>query len=293
LFCWPQRNEIGLALPPAGGFRKLSVGPTHGCALTTGGRARCWGNPNDGRVSAPRRRFDQIAVGDAHSCGLTRRGRAICWGADQVDQARPPADHLISIAAAGDTTCGLTKHHRAVCWGTLGYVIPRARYRQISPGGRSGCGLTPAGSITCWGSSSAWLPARAGVTDPDAQSPVAVRKCLELQGPATVDPGAAISLTQSGYQAGQLVQVIVGPVQFGDATAHMQVIRQRMRIGQGGRMVLRFHFPAHDVLNFGDGHPIENPWADGQLAYVSAAVNQPSATGNACAYKQVTIRTAQ
>jgi hypothetical protein len=170
-------------------------------------------------------------------------------------------------------------------------VIPRARYKQISPSGQSGCGLTANGSIACWGSLAGWLPARAGISDRDARTPVALRNCLELKGPATVTPGAPISLSQNGYQPHQLVRVTVGPVQFGDATVHIQVVSQRSRVGKAGRLLLRLRFPAHDVLNFGDGKPVENAWSAGQRAYISAAVNQPSANGNICAYKRVTIHT--
>lgn len=85
-------------------FVSLDVGDNHTCALTTAGRAYCWGEGDWGRlgndsdwdrtapvpVSAPEGgdvlQFASIAVGFYHTCGVATDGKAYCWGYDAWGQ---------------------------------------------------------------------------------------------------------------------------------------------------------------------------------------------------------------
>jgi len=85
-------------------FVSLDVGDNHTCALTTEGRAYCWGEGDWGRlgndsdwdrtapvpVSAPEGgdilQFASIAVGFYHTCGVATDGKAYCWGYDAWGQ---------------------------------------------------------------------------------------------------------------------------------------------------------------------------------------------------------------
>jgi alpha-tubulin suppressor-like RCC1 family protein len=86
-----------------GGLRFTSINPgqDHTCALTSKGRAYCWGANNygqlaDGTVSSSNAngpqpvigglKFASINGGAAHTCALTSRGKAYCWGANYDGQ---------------------------------------------------------------------------------------------------------------------------------------------------------------------------------------------------------------
>ncbi len=81
----------------------VSIGYRHNCALTSAGRAYCWGFPQDGideyggqrynrlRYAASYRQpqpvkgdftFRSIAAGNLHTCALSIAGPAYCWGAN-------------------------------------------------------------------------------------------------------------------------------------------------------------------------------------------------------------------
>ena len=73
------------------GFRQVSAGRYHTCAITTDGFPRCWGNlagtgADYGQVDIPDEyryaQFDSITASWWATCGVTREGRMACWGAD-------------------------------------------------------------------------------------------------------------------------------------------------------------------------------------------------------------------
>jgi alpha-tubulin suppressor-like RCC1 family protein len=84
-------------VPVEGGFHfsDISAGASSTCALTTDGKAMCWGSNNFGQLgvatmsmnftTAPRAVRMPASViaparGELHSCGLTTSGRIWCWG---------------------------------------------------------------------------------------------------------------------------------------------------------------------------------------------------------------------
>ena len=138
-------------------FVRLAAGASHTCALTTQGKALCWGDDSYGQLgddailtgkSIPTavdasglavddKAFVQLASGQRHTCALSAAGKAYCWGRDDygqlgddanlVDKALPTAVQrtglavvtpaLVQIAAAQYHTCGLTGKGKAFCWG--------------------------------------------------------------------------------------------------------------------------------------------------------------------------------
>ena len=134
----------------------MSVGGSHGCAVTVGGRAECWGSNataqlgavttdscgQDGagrprpcsRVPVPvtgETRFAMTSAGVGHTCGLDEEGFAFCWGANTFGQR---GDGLIGEIAAEPIP-----------------VVGALRFRAVSVGLNHTCGHAESGELFCWG----------------------------------------------------------------------------------------------------------------------------------------------
>ncbi|WP_373067224.1 RCC1 domain-containing protein [Gemmatimonas sp.] len=125
----------------------IAAGVTSTCALTTVGRAYCWGGGYPGVGSqlgdsaivssaTPVRvktdsTFAQITVGGSHSCALTAGGTALCWGGNQFGQlgngsVTSSATPIVvsgtlrfaSISASSTTTCAVALSGIGYCWGS-------------------------------------------------------------------------------------------------------------------------------------------------------------------------------
>jgi len=155
-YCWGDNrygqlgdssNFTSRAAPSgvAGGrsYQWLDAGRFHTCAVTTDGRAFCWGNGRAGQLGTgkaylsfwPRRvagglLFRNITSGALHSCGLGTDGRSYCWGANESGQLGdgtttqrlvPTAVHgglaFAHLSGGEAFSCGITTAARAYCWG--------------------------------------------------------------------------------------------------------------------------------------------------------------------------------
>ncbi len=124
-------------------FASVTAGENHTCALTTSGRAWCWGDNAVGEVGdgttttrlVPTEvlttvKFAQVSVNNAFSCGLATSGQAYCWGTNTLGQL-------------GD---GTTQPHP-----TPVPVAGNHVFVEIGTGFGEGCGRTANGEIWCWG----------------------------------------------------------------------------------------------------------------------------------------------
>jgi alpha-tubulin suppressor-like RCC1 family protein len=127
----------------------LSLGDAHACALTSAGRAYCWGAGNGalgaGPVSSSSNpvavlqdtlRFRNITAGYNFTCALTAVGKAYCWGLNSWGQLGT-GDYLARTTPAK--------------------VRGGLAFSDLEAGADYSCGLTlatnttPAGKVYCWG----------------------------------------------------------------------------------------------------------------------------------------------
>lgn len=133
--------------PIATTFKSVVTGGTASCALTSTGRAYCWGSNSGGQLgngstssvsSTPTAvagdlTFESLTLATRarYGCGLRPDGAAYCWGfnsSGQLGDGTANTPHLtpapvlggltfVSLSAGGLHTCGLTVDSLAYCWG--------------------------------------------------------------------------------------------------------------------------------------------------------------------------------
>ena len=142
-----SRIPVAVQMPAGVSFQSIAAGIIHTCALTTKGKAYCWGQGGSGRLgnnsatnsSTPVAvqmpagvSFQYITANGSHTCALTAGGKAYCWGWNSQGQLgnnsttnpstpvavqMPAGVSFQSIAASYYHTCALTTTGQAYCWG--------------------------------------------------------------------------------------------------------------------------------------------------------------------------------
>lgn len=156
-------------------------GQRHSCALSSTGKAQCWGNNESGQLGDNTTdgqdtpvsvvgdfSFSQIAAGDFYTCGVTNSGEALCWGDNDGGQlgdgttsmrtapVRVSGGHSFKLIRTGRAhACGLTRAGAVVCWGRndAGQLGDGSRQSRTSPVRvplpASAAQLAAGGSHTC------------------------------------------------------------------------------------------------------------------------------------------------
>ncbi len=136
---------------------QLSASGWHTCAVTTAGRAYCWGwndgtlgdgttqdrdtpTPVETTTGLTTTNVAAVAAGDEHTCAVTTAGQAYCWGRNELGQlgdgtTAAGGDPAVATPTPVDTTTGLTATNVAA----------------ITSGGYHSCAVTTAGRAYCWG----------------------------------------------------------------------------------------------------------------------------------------------
>lgn len=128
-------------------FVTISAGGLQTCALTSTGKAFCWGSNYYGGLGNPsaareqptpvavstNKNFRSIVSGDARVCAVTFDNEGYCWGqrfgakGEDTMSARTPmlVDATISWQSftppGGSSMCGLALDNKLYCWGILKY----------------------------------------------------------------------------------------------------------------------------------------------------------------------------
>lgn len=101
-----ERLNFGQAVPPGDdGFRQVSVGVHHACAIDVEGNVKCWGAGSQSGCSdgdceqslAPSGAFDQVAAGTYHTCAMRSDRTVACWGAPQSPSMRAVPEALLGV----------------------------------------------------------------------------------------------------------------------------------------------------------------------------------------------------
>lgn len=169
------------------------------CALIEGGRVRCWGDGEFGRLGYGNSEtigddelpweagdvvlpgpLDQLHSGDSFACGLTATD-VFCWG-----------DASLGAVGSGDVEdLGDDELLVALPPVSLGEPISR-----LTVGGRHSCASGPSGQLRCWGAGPA-IGYGTGVVVGDDESPGGV---------GSVSIGAAVMDVSAGIEATCVVQ---------------------------------------------------------------------------------------
>ena len=191
----------------------VTVGDEHTCAVTTAGRAYCWGRNTHGQLgdgtttqrTTPRAvttttgltttNVGQLSAGGWHTCAVTTAGRAYCWGVNWNGQLGDGTEgsensrntptpvvtttglttsNVASLTTGTHHTCAVTSDGEAYCWGrnlrehlgvdddalsvltptavvTSGTGLTGTNVADLSAGYKYTCALTTAGRVYCWG----------------------------------------------------------------------------------------------------------------------------------------------
>jgi len=125
---------------------QLALGDRHGCALSSGGTVRCWGDDAQGQLGDGNRTESgtatvvsgitggatAIAAGSMHTCAILSGGAVSCWGNDmsgQLGNGQTSGSSVVpvpvmgltsgatSIAAGAAFTCAVVSGGAVKCWG--------------------------------------------------------------------------------------------------------------------------------------------------------------------------------
>ncbi len=181
----------------------ITAGEYHTCALSTAGKAYCWGSGDAGQIGdgdatsrkVPRavdtsgvlagKKLVDISAGDVFTCALDSAGKAYCWGGGFQGQLGNGAMSASSVPVAVSTS-GVLKGKNLVA---------------IDAGYSHVCALSASGKVYCWGNNFYGELGNATFTNSDA--PVAVDTTGVLNGKSLVDVSAGDKTTCAVSVAGK------------------------------------------------------------------------------------------
>jgi len=134
------------------GWKAVSVGGTHSCALRLDGALYCWGGNSSAQLGVgiargkcgPRKvsceagpraaetneRFASVRAGQRHSCAISRERRLFCWGENLTFATGVQAEVFVPRPTP---------------------VLPDMQFIDVGPGMTHTCAVRSNGIVYCWG----------------------------------------------------------------------------------------------------------------------------------------------
>ena len=142
----------------AGGFKAVSAGSSHSCAIRSDDTIVCWGFDGQRRTDAPTGGFKAVSAGSEHSCGIRIDDSIICWGDNRYGWLDAPTGSFKAVSVGSTQNCGIRTNNTNICWG-LGDTLG-SPYKAVSVGPDYVCGVTNRSddSIVCAGNAPASDP---------------------------------------------------------------------------------------------------------------------------------------
>lgn len=157
LYCWgaDDSGQLGdggantdvsspVRITTVDGWRSVSAGGSHTCAIRYSGKLYCWGSDTSGQVGdgsqigADRPRqitnatdWRSVSAGGNHTCAVRSTGKLYCWGADESGQV-------------GDGSLTGATSPRQIATAT--------DWKMVAAGGQHSCAIRSVGKLHCWGS---------------------------------------------------------------------------------------------------------------------------------------------
>ena len=153
--CWGD-NAHGQADPPPGTYESVSAGGTHTCAMRTDGTVECWGRNLYGQSNHPEGVHRAVTAGDAHTCAIRADGTIRCWGISFARQPDRADGEYIAVAAGALHACAVGVDGTISCWGENDHgqaEAPPGTYRAIAAGQLHACAIRSDDTVVCWGAS--------------------------------------------------------------------------------------------------------------------------------------------
>ena len=132
------------------GYRAISAGFEHACAIDSAGEVRCWGADYSGQASPPSGNFTQISAGVYGTCGVTEAQAVQCWGRNSYGEGSPPSGSFTEVAMGGQSACALTTSGQLRCWGYSYSGPPSGTFTRVARAYQEFCATESTGNIICW-----------------------------------------------------------------------------------------------------------------------------------------------
>jgi len=81
--CWGENQLTPAPFDATSGYVELDAAETSFCRADGAGTVSCWGGDVEQVPQAP---MHGVTVGSAHACAITTAGKAVCWGNDSYGQ---------------------------------------------------------------------------------------------------------------------------------------------------------------------------------------------------------------
>jgi len=155
----------GTVISAGQGYKAVTVGDNHSCALHESGKIECWGIRNSRITIAPEGTFTQLDAGRRHTCAIDTEGAVHCWGnrgiwkrGEYNSRHASPEARFTQVSSGANYVCGVKEDGYIACWGGSHSAVhntptkhPAAKpFFAVSSGSDMACGLHLNGTALCW-----------------------------------------------------------------------------------------------------------------------------------------------